>query len=192
MTTWRHDDMTAFPSFSFFSFHVKKHNSFFLSFRPLFSSGASQGARPRGASGRFGNGTQGRLSKDKRGWTRMNSNEFGWTWNVLDKVLDKSPVLQVQWALGWMLVEAFKQSLGVEMYRDVSRCPNEELWRIVWRAGDDVNLPSSCHQAAIMLPSAIIRFRLHGVPRRRRDPEEVESLNLRTKALPGTGNVERL
>ena len=46
---------------------------------------------------------------------------------VLDKVLDMSPVLQVQWALGWMLVEAFKQSLGVEMYRDVSRCPNEEL-----------------------------------------------------------------
>ena len=45
------------------------------------------------------------------------------------QVLDMSPVLQVQWALGWMLVEAFKQSLGVgvEMYRDVSSRPNEEL-----------------------------------------------------------------
>jgi hypothetical protein len=106
------------------------------------------------------------------------------------QVLDMSPVLQVQWALGWMLVEAFKQSLGVgvEMYRDVSRCIESSKRRIMknclesWRR---------C-QAAIMLPSAIIRFRLHGVPRRRRDPEEVESLNLRTTALPGTGNVERL
>ena len=70
------------------------------------------------------------------------------------QVLDMSPVLQVQWALGWMLVEAFKQSLGVgvemyrdvsrciEMYRDVSSCIELSKRRIVWRAGDDVKLPS--------------------------------------------------
>lgn len=58
------------------------------------------------------------------------------------QVLDMSPVLQVQWALGWMLVEAFKQFLGVgvEMYRDVSSRPNEELF-------GELEMMSSCHHA---------------------------------------------
>ena len=75
----------------------------------------------------------------------------------------------------WLDAGGSLQTVSWCRCRDVSRCIESSKRRIMknclesWRR---------C-QAAIMLPSAIIRFRLHGVPRRRRDPEEVESLNLR-------------